>query len=368
MDEKVEVMGMISPNWVSQAMGARFSERYFMDPEYRLEENARIADWLAEFDQELAARFCYPGVKWYPIGISGIGGVFDNPQAHIVDIGIPQTFILITAMMGGEIVYFDGDNPDVKGYPLADIESPDEIQIPDLEEAWPVGVFLRQYEAMVEKYGREKVHLFAPIEKGWPLWYLHSPLSVAYRLRGDRLFVDMVEQPALANRILDVALDIGLRLFEIYEEKLRTKILVPPIASCIATLISPRVYEQFEIPRLRKLIDRFGKAKIHSCGPSSHVLHLLGRLPNLVEVELGARTDMALARKLWPEVNLVYLLDTPKFVHQTSDEVRLEVSTVIHEASGGPLVIEWPAETGTPLDTVGAIYETVSEYNQSLVR
>jgi hypothetical protein len=33
---RAPIVGVISPNWVSTAMGVHFEERYFMDPEYRI--------------------------------------------------------------------------------------------------------------------------------------------------------------------------------------------------------------------------------------------------------------------------------------------------------------------------------------------
>lgn len=367
MDRRVKVMGMISPNWVSQETGVKFDESYFMDPGHRRQENGAVSKWLMEFNNTLEQRFGKYNVEWFPIGISGIGGVFDNRSVDVITVGLPQTFVLVTAMFGGEIVYFDSDNPDVKGYPLADIQHPSEIRVPDVANTWPVNVYLKQYDELVEKYGRENVELFADVdaETGMPLWYMHSPLTIAYRLRGEQIFLDMFENPGMAQAVLDVALETVWQLFKLYEQRVEKKIRFLPVAACIASLISPSLYDQWEIPRLRLLIEHFGTARIHSCGRSSHMLKTWSKLPNLGEMELGAGTDIARTREFWPETTINYLIDTPKFVRYTPGQIRQEVQEVIEQSGAGPLVILWPAETGTSLETIEAIYEVVSDHNRS---
>jgi hypothetical protein len=354
---RARVIGVVSPNWVHTAMGVKFNERYFMDPEYRQVENRNVADWIGSFNTMLRTRFARYDVDWEPVGISGIAGMYDPEGLAKLTVGLPQPFPVVTAMFGGEIVYFDNDNPDSRGEPLAGISSAAEVHIPDFATTFPVSVYLQQYADLVSRFGKDKVDL--------SFLYLHSPLTIAYRLRGEQLFLDMVDDPELASAILEAAHATSLGVYEMYEHIGDRPERLLPIATCIASLISPDVYRKWEIPWLRRQVERHPKALIHSCGRSSHVLDLLAELPGIAFMEVGAGTDIARTRALFREATINYVVDTPKFRNHTPEQVDAEIRGVIRDNEGGPLTIIWPAETGTPIETIEAIYATISDYNQN---
>ena len=175
----------------------------------------------------------------------------------------------------------------------------------------------------------------------------------------------MVDDPELATAVLEAAHTTSLGVYEMYERIGGQPERVLPIATCIASLISPDVYRKWEIPWLRRQIERHPQALIHSCGRSSHVLDALAELPGIAFMEVGAGTDIARTRALFPEATINYVIDTPKFRNHTPAQVDGEIRQVIRENDGGPLTVIWPAETGTPIETIEAIYAAVSDYNQS---
>lgn len=353
---RARVIGVVSPNWVHTAMGVVFDERYFMDPEYRQAENRRVADWIGAFNTDLQTRFARYDVDWEPVGISGIAGMYDPDGLEKITVGLPQPFPVVTEMFGGRIVYFGNDNPDSTGEPLAGITTAAEVRIPDFETTFPVSVYLEQYRDLVSRFGKDKVDL--------SFLYLHSPLTIAYRLRGEQLFLDMVDDPGLATAILEAAHATSLGVYEMYERISGRPERILPIATCIASLISPNVYGKWEIPWLQRQIERHPHALVHSCGPSSHVLDLLAELPGIDFMEVGAGTDIARTRALFPASTINYVVDTPKFRNHTPVQVDAEIRDVIRVNEGGPLTIIWPAETGTPIETIEAIYAAISDYNQ----
>lgn len=355
---RARIVGVISPNWVSTAMGVHFDERYFMDPEYRQSENRHVGAWLEAFNESLRTRLAQYDVDWEPIGISGIDGMYDPRGLAAITVGLPQPFVVVTAMYGGKIVYFDADNPDATGYPLSLVESPAEIEIPDVEETWPVSTWLRQYDQMAERYGKANVEM--------QFLYLHSPLTTAYRLRGERLFLDMVDDPTLAKAIIEAAHKTALGIWQLYEARVGKVKPVLPIATCIASLVSGQVFRNWELPWLRRLTAVYPNVLIHSCGPSTHILEPLSDLSGIATMEVGAGTDIALTRALFPDATINYVIDTPKFVHSTASKVTEEIRAVIEGNAGGPLAVIWPAETGTPFESIEAIYRVVSDYNQSI--
>ena len=209
---------------------------------------------------------------------------------------------------------------------------------------------------LVSRYGKDKVDL--------SFLYLHSPLTIAYRLRGEQLFLDMVDDPELATAILEAAHTTSLGVYEMYERIGGRPERVLPIATCIASLISPDVYRKWEIPWLRRQIERHPQALIHSCGPSSHVLDAAGRAPGH-RLHGGGRGNRHRPHPgALPGGHHQLRVDTPKFRNHTPAQVDAEIREVIRDNDGGPLTIIWPGETGTPIETIEAIYAAVSDYNQ----
>ena len=363
-------MGMVSPNWVSTETGVRFDEAYFADPAHRHAANRVVSAWLVAFNADLRRRVARYDVDFEPVGISGIGGVFDNRGVDVLTVGLPQVFVLVTATFGGKIVYFDQDNPDVEGYPLAGLERAADLVVPDISQAEPVRTYLRQYDELVELHGRSEVELFAGVDAttGMAQWYLHSPLTTAYRLRGEQIFLDMADDPEMASAVLDAALTTCRSLFDTYEARIGVPIRRLPLATCIASLVSPALYRAWEVPRIRQLAERYGEVRIHSCGISSHILEALADVPGIVEMEVGAGTDIARTRALFPDATINYLIDTPKFVHYTSRTAFEEVCDALRASGDGPFVALWPSETGTPLEAIEGVYAAVSEHNQSARR
>jgi uroporphyrinogen-III decarboxylase len=340
-------------------MGVRWNEQYFSDPHFRHAENGRIASWLGPFNAALQERVARYNVDWEPAGVSGIIGMYSPEAIARYAVGQPQPFVVVTALFGGDVCYFDSDNPDVAGYPLAAAAEPDDIKIPDVLMTSPMSNYLAQYNELAARVGAENVDMCGFL-------YLHSPMSIGYRLRGEQLFLDMVDRPDMAAAVLDAALETSCAAWD--ECARRSGPFVPPmrLAADIAPLISPGLYRTWEVPRLQAEIDRYGPALIHSCGRTSNVLEVLAELTSVAVMEVGAGTDIARTRALFPDAAINYVMDTAGLVNAAASDVRKEIADVLVQGGPGRVTAVWAVETGTPLENIEAVYAAVGEYNDNL--
>jgi uroporphyrinogen-III decarboxylase len=349
---EINLQPLIMAEWVHRGSGVRYDSRYFNDPEYRAVQNLKIQKWLH---------------KTFP-------RLFDLPaekEPSTFNIGVGETFITIPSLFGAEIRYFENYNPDVGNPPLAHISSLKDVKVPDVENTWPMNIYLEQYDKLAAKYGKERVNLLRYVNKvtypnygtfieGWS----HSPLTIAYKLRGDKLFVDMVENENFVKHLISVIILTIQKLLSLLAKLKCVEINLMYIPCCIASVVGPKVFTEWDIPAMVQLMKSYSEnGGIHSCGPSANILNELSKLPELIVLELGEGTDMAKARRLWPKSLLRYILDTYELIN-SPEMVGKKVKKVIKEAGTGPLTIQLPVEWGTPKEVLDIVYDTVFEHNE----
>jgi len=338
--------------WVHRATGVKYDKKYWNDPEYRGQQEMSIQKWLVEA---------------FPEYFSEIKDL-DFP---IYNIGIGQAYIIICALFGGEIRYFDNYNPDIASPPLKDVNDLN-IKVPDIENTWPIDLYLEQYSKLVKKYGEERVNFlpfvgevkiprYGKFIQGW----VHSPLTTAYKLRGEQIFMDMIENPALAYQIIEAVVETERRLLDLVARVEGATIDLVYIPACVSSWISPKIFREWDIPAMKKLIVNYNaKGGVHCCGPSTHVLDELRKLPELVVLELGEGTDMTKARRVWPKALIRYILDTYQLIRSSAQGIEKKVIKVIQEADAGPLTIQLPVEWGTSPEILKSVYKIVRNHNK----
>ena len=340
--------------FVHEQTGVRFNERYFNDPEYRREQdihiNRRLFDYFSRYWPEVATSYAQePGYT----------------------VGVGAAFVIVAALFGSQIRYYDNFHPDCTPEPLAWASDPEQLQVPDVANTWPLSQYLDQYTALAARYGRECVSLpgFASGGVLFPQYQglgMHSPLTTAYKLRGGQLFLDMEERPELARRLLAVVRDTYYQIFDLLIDLLGLRTEVIFFGACSSSWISERVWRQWELPAIREIADRYGsRIIVHSCGRSTHLLKPLTELPRLLELHLGDQTDLALARRLAPEVGLYIVPDSVGWARNPPEVTRRAVWSMMEAAASGPLAFQFVMEAGLKPEVIEAVLAAVREFNEN---
>jgi len=121
---------------------------------------------------------------------------------------------------------------------------------------------------------------------------IQSPFNNGYAIRGNDLFLDMVDDPPSVDMLLDVITDFMIEVVP------RLKAMVSDdrqwffdmgvlwkgtarISNCSTTMIDPRMYERFVLPRDRRLFRAIGGGRVHYCGTSAPVIASFLGIPML---------------------------------------------------------------------------------------
>ncbi|MBS1117718.1 MAG: Uroporphyrinogen decarboxylase [candidate division NC10 bacterium] len=271
-----------NPNWFHVRCGTDFSERWHEDPDYRWET-------LRVMTAEVRQRF--PG---HPIG----GASETQPPRDLL------TGIFGAAAMGKllglSIRYFPNAWPANVGAHLTD-DAVVRFEPPELEANPFFQGILRQVDRAAELTGSAEGYL-----------HWQGVLNTAYRLRGETIFTDLIEEPARAHRVFEIVtttMIAGARALYAHQRRRGFEVRFLSVANCMLNMIGPAQYRehllQYDL-RLRDAFDVFG---IHNCAWSidPHMDTYAG-IRDLAYIDMGLESDLRRARRLFPRArrNLLY--------------------------------------------------------------
>lgn len=151
-----------------------------------------------------------------------------------------------------------------------------------------------------------------------------GPLSLAAELRGaTALLEDMLEAPDLSRHLFSILTDLTIEVRDLIHEaagiRVRPGVVRPDVSfhaptagvmvcDDLVSLLSPRLFEQFALPCLTRILRHYGGGMLHACGNPSHLLPVLAGTPEVLGVEFGQGdlVDWAAARRHLPDRALVF--------------------------------------------------------------
>jgi hypothetical protein len=189
---------------------------------------------------------------------------------------------LIASAFGCETFVPDDELPCIRGPVLAERDAIAGLRQPSTT-AGLLGR-LAEFTRVFRRHLPEGVHVQHPD--------IQSPFNTAYAIRGNDLFLDLVDDPPSADALLDVITDFMIAVVP------RLKATVSGdrqwffdmgvlwkgtarISNCSTTMIDPRMYERFVLPRDRRLFRAIGGGRVHYCGTSAPVISCFLGIPGL---------------------------------------------------------------------------------------
>jgi methanogenic corrinoid protein MtbC1/uroporphyrinogen-III decarboxylase len=330
------------PDWFYQEYGISFDEKYYFDPETRVE--ARM-----EIDRRLYERF----------GDVGLGDPDPKPKP-LITFGM----VMLPAVFGCEIVYEKHALPWAMPLNLSEDEVM-KLQIPDIFNAYPMTQMIGQIEYLKNKYGRVVGDINTT-----------GVLNLALKIRGDQLYIDFFENPELCHHLLNVCAKCMIRLFEFNRKTTGTGALdVTPMCNpklsvlpnCTVEQISLETYKKFVLEYDNRVADACGSVGIHHCGSVDEVLEGYARVHHLEFIEIGFGSDVRKTREVFgPHVAVNARISPVLMKNGTPQDVAAEVRRLID--NGAPLdnfSIDTVGLThGTPDENVKTALRTAAEYGK----
>lgn len=342
------------PDYLHQEMGLDFSEPFHTDPVYRNQKWKEVVRWVRQ-------RFGRWGC-----------GAEDPPDAYSVT---TLDSVHFTAyLFGSKVSYWSDRFPDTHDYPLNGLRDLRFFRRSMTQAEARIQLVVDEARRLVDRFGPEKVvipYYAAEDIVMCDLEVTHCPLTISYRLLGERLLLEMYDNPEglehLFSEVLLLSLELGERFREVVGRRRPKGACVGACASCF---LGPDLFRQYLLPRVIEFAA--GRPLLfHACGNVNSLFKVFEEMAAKSQVKVfdcreEAGIDLQRAAKAFPHATISYMFSPPACLSRNAGEMREAIREVIRRTEDRPvhLIINLPA--GTKDEIVDAFFETCVELGVEL--
>jgi hypothetical protein len=295
-----------TPAWFGH-LGIDFGEPWHEDPDYRRDSVLRMRDCLQK-------RF--PGF--------GMGMLPEFGEAPDLLTGVYGS-CLVASLYGATIQYGPNRWPQSKPINLSSTQI-DELRPPVLKSHPFFQKLLRQIDWIVKKEGKLAGYL------NW-----QGILNNAHRLRGQQLFIDMIESPDRCIHLFECVYETMAEAFRSIQEirhSLGQTSKFFTTSNCLVNLISPDLYSKLLLQFDQRLAQEFGCLGLHNCAWNADpYLESYSRIPYLGYIDMGVESDLGRAREMFLHARRAVMVN-PDNIEFASDSGLAEFLGRIAEQFG----------------------------------
>ena len=319
-----------TPAWYRQHLDVDFGRQWHADPATR-------RDSALQMRQLLDGRF--PGVQ--------IGRMTKDDAPPDLLTGAFGA-CAIAAIFGIPIRYAADDWPKSEPTHLS-ARQVDRLEPPSLEANPFFDELLRQLDWIKRECGQVA---------GYVNW--QGVFNNAYRLRGQDLFLDVVDDPGRARHLFQcVAQTMIQAARRVYDFQADTGFEVRhfTVSNCLVNMISPHTYRDLLLEHDRRISDAFGPVGIHNCAWNvDPYLPHYSRIPRLGYVDMGLSSDLAKARAAFPHARRAVMYTPMDTAAKSSRQIGLDLERIARDLGPSDVVFA-DIERGTSDSRVTEVVE-----------
>jgi hypothetical protein len=318
------------PAWFHRRCGIDFSESWHKDPLYRSET-------LKQMKVELARAF--PTVSSWDLSITEDVATLSGCYGTYV---LPQVF-------GMRLLYAKDRWPDLDPASRPTQEQIEHMNIRSLLAGPFVEELFNQMDTIASRWG--KVH-------GYLNW--QGVLNNAFHLRGQDLFLDMVERPDWIHAFFSKICEVMIQLASLVEEKQRRSgfyINQFSVSNCVVNMISPGMYREFVFPHDKKIALSFERFGVHTCNWNiTPYVEAFRDLPNLGYLDMGMESDFVKVKALFPDTRRAVMYWPTRLQDASMEEMKRDLDRVHQELAPCDVVMA-DIQASTPDQRVNQFLE-----------
>jgi hypothetical protein len=284
--------------------GVTFSDIWHQDPDYRLKCHQAMTS-------ELKSRF--PG--------RNIGRIYDDKAVDLLT-GVYGGAV-VAGMFGQSIKYYHDTWPVAKDTPLT-VSEADALTPVDPENCVFFQDILKQLDRIEQLTGTISGYL-----------NFQGVLNTAFRLRGEKIFVDMYDCPQRAQHIFDcVATTMIDAMKTLYtrQKKAGFEVEFATISNCVVNMISPEHYQKYVLPFDLKIRYEFKNFGIHNCAwLVDPYMEAYATVPRLGYIDMGMTSDFKKAKSLFPKARRNVLYTSMDMADKSPDSIAADFERIARE-------------------------------------
>jgi uroporphyrinogen-III decarboxylase len=305
---------IFNPNWWYQNYGIAFDEAFYFDLDARIENDRLMRRVMRE-------RF-------------GLGETDPQPRPIVGSMYVAGGFVM-PALFGVDIRFSKNEAP----WPVA-LDADDQaifnLKVPDIQTTWPMASWIADMDVLSDKWG----HVVGDFDTD-------GILNTALQIRGQRLFLDFVDNPKLVHHLFSVVAETCVAVVSYVKSRTGTCAIATNRSilnvdrriylhsNCSVQMISPEVYRAYLLPYEKYLAERLQPYGIHHCGKNLDRFAEVYSLIPLMFLDVGWGSKVAACRKAFPDAFLNLRLSPVRLLQQSAENIREDVEQLLHAA--GPL-------------------------------
>ena len=296
------------PRWYAQALGIDFGQQWHTDPAYR-------RDTIVAMASETRRR----------LGLRAAIGVLQASDDRPLD-ALTGTFgaLLVAGIYGVPIAYRNDDWPWTESRQFLSDQRVLSLEPPPLDNNPFWNAFMGQIDWIAAEYGRVE---------GFMNW--QGVLNNAYRLRGQQMFSDIMEEPERARRVLECVTHTMIEgMQRLYERQRETGVEIShcTVSNCLVNMVSPRHYEEFLLPLDRQIAESFSMIGVHNCAWNADpYIDLYRHLPNVAYIDMGMSSDLARARDAFRHARRAVMYPPTDVQSKATEEIMRDLQRVARD-------------------------------------
>jgi hypothetical protein len=344
----ISIEASVSKGWLHKNGGYIFDNKYYMDPEHRWEQDTEINKFVKE-------RF--PRYAIYNMEANLLQARFVR-ENHVL-VGAIQPNMILATLLGAQFSFYEDKDADVAGKPLENIQ--DKSELPPISEILKHRLILDlDNQIRTISSSRPDLRVIPPFfwdESGRAT--IHGIITTSLKLTGDNIMTMMMFDPELAHAIHKWIVEAYIELVVHFSETGKLPVTSVHAGECAGTMISSELYDEFVVPYISMLGDRFGAVRLHSCGISDHLVDAMTHVRNLSIIDTGSGTSVARIRELEGNEFTIHIAPPMELMMGgvPKSEILNWLNTTIAENAGGPLQIAYHIEPDYEIENCLAMHD-----------
>lgn len=349
----IRLLTSISKGWLHNEGGFNFDEAYYMDPLYRREQDSKIDRFLKQH---------FPDYAFYNMESNLVQREYWQPD--YVYVGGIQPNLIVGACVGAKLAFYPDKDMDFADLsPLGHITSADELPpVADIL-AHPL---IKRFDAQIAE-----LHQTRPDFTVIPPFFwdtsgratVHGFITTSMKFYGESIFIKMFEDPDFVKSFHTWIADVYIALIRHYSELGNIPVTSIHTGECTGTMIRDHHYDEFIIPYINKMADELGPIRLHSCGQSDHLLHVMPHIHNLQVLDTGSGTTVAKVRQtLGHDIRIDLAPPLNVLLEGSDQEAAITwLDQALAENGNGPLLIGYHFEPGYSMENCLAIHNELAK-------
>jgi len=249
---------------------------------------------------------------------------------------------------GAAIIFHEDSPPDIdeSNALLADKSRLAKLKIPDPLGGGRMHDRVKAAALFKEKAGKDK------IIEGW----IEGPCAEGADLRGiNTIMTDFFEDAGFVRGLFEFATKLGLRFAK---AQIEAGVDLMGIGDAAASLVGPKIYEEFVWPYEKRLVDGIHKmgaaVRLHICGDTRKILEGMGRLgAEMIDLDYPSPIRMA-REKMGQKQVICGNINPVSVLREASPEEIYKAVEICHKEAGENFIVGAGCEVtrDTPIENI----------------